>query len=104
MHSPIIPSQAETLQILRVMGSEPMLMLGEDKDEIGTRWTLSGQEIQPAIARFLMESGFVTVAGQTELGAHTLPLTEKGRQFRDEGLAWWSKLSFVEKLKITLLG
>ena len=100
-----VPLRAETLQILRLMGKfEPILMLGGDDFGAGTRWTLSGQEIQPAIVRFLMDSGFIVNAGKTELGAIKLALTEKGQQFREDGLSWWDGLNFLQKLKITLFG
>ena len=60
--------------------------------------------MQPAIARFLMETGFIADAGKTEFGAIKLMLTEKGSEFRTKGLAWWGELNFLEKLKVTLLG
>jgi hypothetical protein len=105
MHSNIIPQRAETLQVLRLMGPfEPMLMLSGDEEGYGSRWTLSGQQVQPAIARFLMDSGFIADSGKTEFGAIKLALTEKGREFREKGLTWWAELNFLEKLKITLLG
>jgi hypothetical protein len=105
MHPATIPQRAETLQVLRLMGPfEPILMLSGDDDGYGSRWTLSGQQVQPAIAQFLMESGFIAAAGKTEFGAIKLALTEKGREFREKGLAWWAELNFLEKLKVTLLG
>lgn len=105
MHSATIPQRAETLQVLRLMGPfEPMLMLSGDDEGYGSRWTLSGQQVQPAIARFLMDSGFIADSGKTEFGAIKLALTEKGCEFREKGLAWWGELNFLEKLKITLLG
>ncbi|NTV72279.1 MAG: hypothetical protein HGA71_19325 [Azonexaceae bacterium] len=100
-----IPQRAETLQVLRLMGPfEPMLMLSGDDEGYGSRWTLSGQQVQPAIARFLMDCGFIAAAGKTEFGAIKLTLTEKGREFREKGLAWWAELNFLEKLKITVFG
>lgn len=104
MHSSAIPGQAQTLQILRLLDQEPVLMLAGSADGFGTRWTLSGQEIPPAIAGFLMESGYLAETGKTDLGARILTLTEEGRIFRTNGLAWWATLSWLEKLKITLLG
>lgn len=105
MHSNIIPQRAETLQVLRLMGRfEPILMLSGDDEGYGSRWTLSGEQVQPAIARFLMDSGFITDCGKTEFGAIKLVLTEKGCEFRERGLAWWGELNFLEKLKVTLLG
>ncbi len=100
-----IPQRAQTLQVLRLMGPfEPILMLTGDDEGYGSRWTLSGEQVQPAIARFLMESGFIASIGKTEFGAIKLALTEKGSEFRERGLAWWAKLNFLEKLKVTLLG
>jgi hypothetical protein len=60
--------------------------------------------VQPAIARFLMESGFIADSGKTEFGAIKLALTEKGSEFRKNGLDWWAEQNFLQKLKITLLG
>ena len=100
-----IPHRAETLQVLRLMGNfEPILMLGGDDEGYGTRWTIAGQQVQPAIARFLMESGFVADRGTTEFGAKKLALTDIGSQFRDKGQSWWADLSFLQKLKVTLFG
>ena len=100
-----VPSRAETLQILRLMGDfEPILMLTGDEEGYGSRWTLSGQQVQPAIARFLMESGFIADSGKTEFGAIKLALTEKGSEFREKGVVWWAELNFLQKLKVTLLG
>ncbi|MBU1362872.1 MAG: hypothetical protein KKE51_03495 [Gammaproteobacteria bacterium] len=105
MHSEEIPQRAETLQVLRLISDlEPILMLGGNENGYGERWTLSGQEVQPAIAQFLMNSGFIAEAGETELGAVKLTLTEKGCEFRDRGLAWWAELNFLEKLKVTVFG
>jgi hypothetical protein len=81
-----------------------LLLLRGDDDGYGSRWTLSGQQVQPAIAQFLMEFGFVADSGKTEFGAIKLALTEKGSEFRENGIRWWSELSLVQKLKITLLG
>jgi len=105
MQPSAVPSRAETLQILRLMGDfEPILMLTGDDEGYGSRWTLSGQQVQPAIARFLMESGFIANSGKTEFGAIKLALTVKGSEFREKGLAWWGELNFLQKIKITLLG
>ena len=105
MDPALIPLRAETLQILRLLGPfEPILMLKGDEDGYGSRWTISGQEIQPVIARFLMDSGFITAAGKTELGVIKLTLTEQGSEFRQKGQAWWEGLNFLQKLKVTLLG
>lgn len=100
-----IPNRAETLKVLRLMGDyAPMLMLGADVDGYGVRWTIDGQPIQPAIARYLMESAYVADAGKTELGARKLALTESGTRFRNDGLIWWTGLSLVQKLKILVFG
>lgn len=100
-----IPQRAETLQVLRLMGDfEPILMLTGDDEGYGSRWTLGGQQVQPAIARYLMESGFIAEAGKTEFGATKLALTTLGSEFRTRGLSWWSHLNFLQKLKVTLFG
>ena len=105
MDPAIIPQRAETLQVLRLMGDfEPILMLTGDDEGYGSRWTLSGQQVQPAIARFLMECGFIADSGKTEFGAVKLSLTEKGCEFRQKGLTWWAELNFLEKLKVSVLG
>lgn len=101
----LIPQRAETLQVLRLMGPfEPILMLSGDDEGYGSRWTIAGQQVQPAIARYLMESGFIAEVGQTEFGARKLALTETGNDFRERGLNWWGELSFLQKLKVTLFG
>ena len=100
-----IPSRAETLKVLRLMGDyEPILMLAGWDDGFGTRWTLDGQQVQPAIARYLMESGFIVENGKTQFGARKLALTPAGVRFRDNGLRWWASLSFFEKVKVMIFG
>lgn len=99
-----IPHRAETLQILRFVVSEPILMLTGDDEGYGSRWTLGGQQIQPAIARYLMEAGFIAETGRTEFGARKLTLTPSGNQFREKGLIWWASLSLSQKIRVTLLG
>lgn len=100
-----IPNQAETLNVLQLMGNyAPILMLGNDAEGYGTRWTIDGHPVQPPIAKYLMQSGFVADAGKTELGAKKLALTESGVEFRREGLLWWNSLSLFQKLKVRLLG
>ena len=100
-----IPNRVETLRVLRLMGDyEPILMLAGIDDGYGTRWTLGGQQVQPAIARYLMEAGFIAESGKTQFGARRLALTADGVRFRERGMAWWASLSFVEKLKVTVLG
>ncbi len=104
MDNTIIPGQAQTLQILDLLEHSPILMLSGDKDGYGTRWTLSGDQVPPAIAEFLMQAGYIEETGKTGLGAHILKLTDKGRQFRADGRRWWSQLGWLQKLKITLFG
>ena len=100
-----IPNRVETLRVLRLMGDyDPILMLVGSDDGYGTRWTLGGQQVQPAIARYLMEAGFITENGKTELGARKLVLTADGVRYRERGVAWWASLSIFEKLKVTVLG
>lgn len=100
-----IPNRAETLKVLRLMGEfRPILMLTGDDDGYGTRWVLDGQQVQPAIARYLMSSGFLADTGATEFGARTLKLTDAGTRFRDNGLRWWSSLGFLQRLKVRFFG
>jgi hypothetical protein len=105
MDTATVPLRAETLQVLRLISDfEPLLLLRGDDDGYGSRWTLSGQQVQPAIAQFLMEFGFVADIGKTEFGAIKLALTEKGSEFREKGIVWWARLSFLEKMKIRVFG
>ena len=100
-----IPNRVETLRVLRLMGDyEPLLMLAGSDDGYGTRWTLGGQQVQPAIARYLLEAGFVAENGRTQFGARKLALTADGVRFRDNGVRWWAGLSFLQKLKVTIFG
>ncbi len=100
-----IPNRAETLKVLRLMGDyQPMLMLRGDSDGYGARWTIDGQQIQPAIATYLMKSSFIADSGATEMGARKLALTESGTQFRIDGLEWWAGLGLLEKLKVVVFG
>ena len=100
-----IPNRAETLKVLRLMGDyQPILMLGGEADGYGARWTLDGNEIPPAIAGYLMKSGFIVDGGATQMGAKKLVLTEAGVRFRADGLLWWAGLGFLGKLKATILG
>ena len=100
-----IPNRVETLRVLRLMGDcDPILMLVGSDDGYGTRWTLGGQQVQPAIARYLMDAGYVAENGKTQFGARRLALTADGRDFRKRGMAWWTGLSVFQKLKVTLLG
>lgn len=100
-----IPSRAETLKVLRLMGQHaPILMLAGDEDGYGTRWILDGQQVQPAIARYLMRAGFIDDSGATEFGARKLALTPRGSKFREDGEDWWSSLGPFQKLKIMIFG
>ena len=100
-----IPNRAYTLRVLRaISGQQPVLMLTGCEDGYGTRGTLGGELVQPAIARYLMEAGFITENGKTELGARKLVLTADGVRYRERGVAWWASLSIFEKLKVTVLG
>ncbi len=100
-----IPRRAETLRVLRLMGNyAPILMLGGDADGYGARWIIDGQPVQPAIATYLMQSGYVADSGATELGARKLSLTESGAEFREDGLLWWNGLSLLQKLNIVIRG
>lgn len=104
---PPIPLRADTLDILRLMGDcAPILMLtGGDGDEgFGTRWTLHGQQIQPGIARYLMDAGYIAETGMTEFGARKLSLTQAGMEFRAAGQRWWSDLGFIERLWTRVFG
>ncbi len=100
-----IPDRAQTLAVLRLMGAHrPLLMLPGDDDGYGSRWLIDGQQVQPGIAKYLMEAGFVADTGATEFGARTLALTDSGKRLRDNGVLWWQSLGFLERLIITLLG
>lgn len=79
-------------------------MLVGETDGFGARWTIDGQPVQPAIATYLMQSGFIADSGATELGARKLALTESGAQFRKDGQLWWASLSLWQQLKILILG
>lgn len=105
MSADAIPSRAETLEILQFMGDhEPILMLKGDDDGYGTRWTVHGQQIQPGIARYLMEAGYVADTGATEFGARKLTLTPAGTTFRNDGVRWWKSLNLLEKIRIRIFG
>ena len=100
-----IPARAQTLTVLRYMSPrEPILMLPGEEDGYGTRWTLSGQQVQPAIAQYLMSRGLIAETGRTELGARKLTLTTAGLRVREDGIHWWSGLSLIEKLRVILFG
>lgn len=100
-----IPNRAETLQVLRLMGDfDAILMLTGADDGYGTRWTLGGQQVQPAIARYLMNHGYIAAAGETEFRAVQLAITPSGKDFRERGLRWWQSLNFLERMKVRVLG
>lgn len=102
---PPIPNRADTLRVLRAMGEcEPIMMLTGSDDGYGSRWTLAGQQVQPAIARYLMEAGFIAEHGRTDFGARRLGLTPAGRDFRQRGVEWWRKLGWLQKLRAVLFG
>jgi len=101
----IIPARAETLGVLRLIGrGELLLMLEGDADGYGTRWTLGGQQVQPAIARYLMDGGYLAEIARSELGVRRLTLSAAGKELRDNGLRWWASLSLREKLQVIVLG
>jgi len=101
----MIPNRAETLNVLRLLrNNEPVLMLSGDGAGYGARWTVFGQQIQPAIARYLMQEGFIGESGTTEFGAKKLTLTPAGAEFRQDGIDWWRSLSMFQKIKATIFG
>ena len=101
----LIPNRAQTLDVLRLMGTHrPLLMLPAADDGFGTRWVIDGQQVPPGIAKYLMGAGFVADTGATEFGARMLALTDSGQRFRENGVLWWKSLGFLERLKITLFG
>jgi hypothetical protein len=100
-----IPSRAQTLEILRLMGNyRPLLMLPGDDDGYGARWLLDGQQVEPGIAKYLIDAGLVADDGATETGARRLMLTDAGRRLRDSGLRWWARLGFLQRMKVMLFG
>jgi hypothetical protein len=100
-----IPNRADTLRVLRLISnSEPLLMLTGSDDGYGSRWTLSGQQVQPAIARYLMDAGYVAESGKTGFGARVLALTDDGLRFRENGNRWWAALGLFEKIRVMLFG
>lgn len=100
-----IPNRAETLQVLRLMGDyAPMLMLSGAADGFGARWSVDGNPVQPAIAGWLMQEGYIADTGTTELGARILALTAAGVEFRQKGLLWWAGLGPWARLRIVIFG
>lgn len=101
----LIPHRAETLKVLRLMGTHaPIMMLRGEDNGFGCRWTLHGMQVQPAIAGWLMAQGYLVDTGATEMGARCLFLTPDGIEFRRKGLEWWAGLGIVGKLKVLVLG
>jgi hypothetical protein len=101
----LIPCRAQTLDVLRHMGAyRPMLMLRGSDDGYGTRWLLDGMQVQPGIAMYLMNGGFIVDSGATEFGARKLTLTESGKRLRDNGVIWWESLGYLERLRVTIFG
>lgn len=102
---PLIPWRAETLEVLRLVNdANPLLMIAGDADGFGDRWAFRGELIQPAIATFLIRFGYLQEIGRTDFGARKFVLTERGNSFRSEGLQWWASLSFLQRLKVVVLG
>lgn len=103
--TPPIPTRAQTLAVLRLMGTyRPILMLPGAEDGGGRRWLLDGQQVLPGIAKYLMNFGFVADSGATDLGARKLALTEAGRRLRDNGVRWWKSLNTLQRLQVIVLG
>jgi hypothetical protein len=101
----LIPGRAETLGILRLMTEgHPMLMLGGKPRDFGTRWVLDGQQVQPAIASYLIEGGYIRATGRTEFGAIVLEMTPSGVGFRQAGQRWWASLNLLQKLRVLFFG
>jgi hypothetical protein len=100
-----IPNRFDTLTLLRRLGSPPpLLMLPCAADGYGARWLLDGQQVSPAIAKYLMHEGLLGDVGATELGARKLVLTTAGVQFRERGMRWWSALGPLQKLGVMIRG
>lgn len=101
----LIPSRAQTLDVLRHMGAyRPMLMLRGSDDGYGARWLLDGMQVQPGIAKYLMNGGFLADSGATEFGARILTLTDSGKRLRENGLLWWDSLGYLERWRIRIFG
>ena len=100
-----IPNRAQTLDVLRLMGAyRPLLMLPGDDDGYGARWLLDGGEVQPGIAKYLIDGGFVAQTGSTDFGARELTLTDAGRRLLDNGLRWWASLSLLQRWWVIVQG
>ena len=100
-----IPNRAQTLDVLRLMGRyRPLLMLPGDDDGYGARWLLDGVEVQPGIAKYLIDGGFVAQTATTGFGARELTLTDSGRRLLDNGLRWWASLGLLQRWWVIVLG
>ncbi len=100
-----IPYRAQTLDVLRLMGNfRPLLMLPGDDDGYGARWVLDGGQVLPAIAKYLIDGGFVAQTATTAFGARELTLTTAGRRLRDNGLRWWTELSLLQRFGVIVFG
>ena len=100
-----ISNRAQTLDVLRLMGRyRPLLMLPGDDDGYGARWLLDGAQVQPSIAKYLIDGDFVAQTGTTGFGARELTLTESGQRLRDNGLRWWASLSLLQRLWVIVRG
>jgi hypothetical protein len=65
---------ARTLCLLRLMGRHaPIMYLHGAPDGFGERWLIQGALVEPAIARRLIDAGYIEDRGATELGANRLP-------------------------------
>ena len=104
-YTPPIPTRAQTLEVLRLMGAyRPILMLPGSEDGGGSRWLLDGQQVLPGIAKYLMNWGYIAEDGATDLGALRLTLTEAGRRLRDNGQRWWASLNTLQRLRVIVFG
>ena len=100
-----IPYRAQTLDVLRLMGNfRPLLMLPGDDDGYGARWVLDGGQVLPAIAKYLIDGGFVAQTATTGFGARELTLTDSGQRLLDNGLRWWSSLGLLQRWWVIVLG
>ncbi len=82
----------------------PILWLRGSDDGFGDRWTLHGAQVEPAIACWLAEAGYIADGGATPFGARRLQLTPAGVAFREDGLRWWRELGPLARLRVILFG
>lgn len=100
-----IPCRAQTLDVLRhIRVCRPILMLRGSDDGYGTRWLLDGMQVQPVIAEYLMNGGFLADSSATGFGARILTLTDSGQRLRENGLLWWDSLGYLERWRIRIFG